>query len=95
MSAQRHEKWGGGIVKQASDLYTRDLIDKPKRGRPRKPDAMTDAQRARAYRARQRAKRTTQAQPETVTNIPWWKDPANKVSRFDGLTASERAALRK
>jgi len=41
---------GGGNVKQAADLYTRDLIDKPKRGRPRKPDALTPAQRAKRYR---------------------------------------------
>lgn len=45
------------MAKQAQDLYTVDMLDKPKRGRPRKPNAMTDAQRAREYRARQRAKR--------------------------------------
>lgn len=44
-------------MRQADDRYTLDLIDKPKRGRPRKPDAKNDAQRSREYRARQRAQR--------------------------------------
>lgn len=48
---------GGATVKQAADAFTLDMLDKPRRGRPRKPDAKTDAQRAREYRARQRAKR--------------------------------------
>jgi hypothetical protein len=42
------------MAKQAADLYTLDLLNKPKRGRPRKPDAKTPAQRAREYRARKR-----------------------------------------
>lgn len=41
-------------MKQAGDDFTRDLLGNNKRGRPRKPDALTPAQRARAYRARQR-----------------------------------------
>jgi hypothetical protein len=41
-------------VKQAADSYTLDLLDKPKRGRPRKPNALTPAERARRYRARKR-----------------------------------------
>lgn len=49
-------KTGGGSVKQAQDHFTRDLLDKPKRGRPPKPDAKTPAQRAREYRAREKAK---------------------------------------
>lgn len=43
------------MAKQAADLYTLDLLNKPKRGRPRKPDALTPAQRARRYRARKKA----------------------------------------
>lgn len=43
------------MAKQAADLYTLDLLSKPKRGRPRKPDALTPAQRARRYRARKKA----------------------------------------
>lgn len=42
------------MAKQAVDHFTLDLLDKPKRGRPRKPDALTDAQRARSYRQRKR-----------------------------------------
>lgn len=89
-SVTRHEKSGGGM-RQAVDHFTLDLIDKPKRGRPRKPDALTPAQRAREYRARKRA---AQEAPAPTMGLPWWKDPANKVSRLDGLTASERAARR-
>lgn len=50
-------------MKQPADQFTRDLLDKPKRGRPRKPDALTPAQRARAYRARQRAAKAKKAGP--------------------------------
>jgi hypothetical protein len=42
------------MAKQTADTYTLDLLDRPKRGRPRKPDAKTPAQRAREYRARRR-----------------------------------------
>lgn len=42
-------------MKQANDAYTRDLIDKPKRGRPRKVDALSQAERAAKYRARKRS----------------------------------------
>lgn len=48
---------GGGDVKQADDVYTLDLIDKPKRGRPRKPDALTPAQRAQRYRDKVRGRK--------------------------------------
>ena len=44
-------------MKQDADRYTLDLLDKPKRGRPRKPDALTAAERAMRYRARKRAAR--------------------------------------
>lgn len=40
------------MAKQKTDVYTRDLFGKNPVGRPRKPDAKTAAQRARAYRAR-------------------------------------------
>lgn len=43
------------MAKQAADLYTLDLLEKPKRGRPKKPDALTPAQRAKAYRERLKA----------------------------------------
>lgn len=43
------------MAKQAADLFTRDMLDKPRRGRPRKPDALTPAQRAKAYRERLKA----------------------------------------
>jgi hypothetical protein len=44
-------------MRQAADLYTLDLIDKPKRGRPRKPDALTPAQRAKRYRDKERSEK--------------------------------------
>lgn len=43
------------MAKQAIDAFTLDLLDKPKRGRPRKPNALTPAQRAKAYRQRLKA----------------------------------------
>ncbi len=63
------------MAKQAQDLYTVDMLDKPKRGRPRKPDAMTDAQRAREYRKRQRAKRRGLSGGESET----WHFPYSKA----------------
>lgn len=42
-------------MKQASDQFTADLYQARGRGRPRKPDALTPAQRARAYRQRCKA----------------------------------------
>lgn len=42
-------------MKQAEDQFTPDLLaDHRRPGRPRKPDALTPAQRAMAYRARQK-----------------------------------------
>lgn len=43
-------------MKQDADQFTPDFLDKPRRGRPRKPDALTPAERARRYRANKRAK---------------------------------------
>ena len=40
-------------MKQPEDRFTIDLIDKPGRGQPRKANALTPAQRAKRYRARQ------------------------------------------
>jgi hypothetical protein len=42
-------------MKDTSDKYTRDLVT-PRPGRPPKPGALTPAERARRYRARQKAK---------------------------------------
>ncbi|MBC3911575.1 hypothetical protein [Undibacterium umbellatum] len=42
-------------MKQAEDIYTIDAFAKRGRGRPRKPDAKSDAQRGREYRLRRRA----------------------------------------
>jgi hypothetical protein len=39
-------------VKQTADKFTVDAFDKPRRGRPRKPDAKTNAQRQREFRQR-------------------------------------------
>lgn len=41
-------------MKQQADIFTRDAFDKPRRGRPRKPDAKTPAQRQREFRQRQK-----------------------------------------
>lgn len=51
------QKRGGGAVKEAADRFTLPLdgVDKPRRGRPPKRDALTPAQRARAYRQRLKA----------------------------------------
>lgn len=43
-------------MKQPGDDYTKDMFNKRGRGRPRKPDAKSAAQRAREYRARQNAR---------------------------------------
>lgn len=39
-------------MKQKDDVYTVELFDKPRPGRPRKPDAKSAAQRAKEYRVR-------------------------------------------
>jgi hypothetical protein len=44
-------------MKQPSDKFTRDAFDTPRAGRPVKPNAKTPAQRAKDYRARQKAKK--------------------------------------
>lgn len=41
-------------MKQAADKYTGELFEKPKRGRPRTPNATTPAQRTREYRQRRK-----------------------------------------
>ena len=44
-------------MKEAADRFTLPLegVEKPRRGRPPKPDALTPAQRAKAYRERLKA----------------------------------------
>ncbi|MFZ6648891.1 hypothetical protein ACO0LO_24415 [Undibacterium sp. TJN25] len=42
-------------MKQQEDRFTRDTFATPVRGRPRKPDALTPAQRAKLYRQRKKA----------------------------------------
>lgn len=44
-------------MKQPGDDYTRDIFNKPGRGRPRKPNAKTPAQRAKEYRDRERERK--------------------------------------
>lgn len=43
-------------MRQVSDKFTLDLLVKPGRGRPRKIDAKSAAQRQREYRQRQKAR---------------------------------------
>lgn len=42
------------LMKQSEDKFTRDAFDAPKAGRPRSPNALTPAQRAKRYRARKK-----------------------------------------
>ena len=42
------------MAKQKDDIYTADIFGKKPVGRPPKPNALTPAQRARAYRQRHR-----------------------------------------
>lgn len=75
----------GGEVKQAADTFTLDLLDKPKRGRPRKPDALTAAERARRYRAANKAdpfRATRNAQP-------WYLAYIEEQKRLDEAKAAE------
>nr|WP_315468244.1 hypothetical protein [uncultured Undibacterium sp.] len=44
-------------MKQTNDKFTRDAFDTPRRGRPRKADAKTPAQRSKEYRARVKAQK--------------------------------------
>lgn len=97
-------KIGGGEVKQAADTFTRDLLDKPKRGRPRKPDALTPAERARRYRAANKAdpyRATRNAQPwylayleeqkrreATTHSVPAW--PLSRDPAWDRSCADAR-----
>lgn len=41
-------------MKSPVDKFTRDAFDKPRRGRPAKPDAKSNAQRQREWRARRK-----------------------------------------
>jgi hypothetical protein len=41
-------------MKQPSDRFTLPLLDKPRPGRPRNPNALTPAQRAQRYRAKKK-----------------------------------------
>lgn len=65
---------GGGGVKQPEDRFTAELpgldVEPAKRrpGRPRKPDALTPAERARAYRARMR-ERTERARRMVAAGV--------------------------
>lgn len=43
-------------MRQLEDKFTLDAFDKPRRGRPRKPNAKTGAERQRDYRARLKKK---------------------------------------
>ena len=68
---------GGGVTmaKQTTDLYTVDMLAGRGRGRPRKPNALTPAQRAKIYRDKKNAaivtKITTPITGITATLEEW------------------------
>lgn len=47
-------------MKQQADKFTRDAFETPRRGRPPKPDAKSQAQRSREYRLRLKAKKVAE-----------------------------------
>jgi hypothetical protein len=54
-------------VKQQCDAYTVDFLDAPRRGRPRKPNALTPAERAKRYRENKRAAHASS--PESLSSF--------------------------
>lgn len=71
------------MAKQTGDAFTLDLLDKPKRGRPRKPDAKSDAQRAREYRARQRAAKLAEVPPSrNLWGSTWTARELRRMPRY-------------
>jgi hypothetical protein len=49
-------------MKQPEDKFTRDAFELPRRGRPRKPDAKSGAQRQREFRERKKQSRDFSSQ---------------------------------
>lgn len=54
-------------MKQSNDHFTVDFLNRPGPGRPRKPDAKSDAQRMREYRARKKKRDADLLQEISVT----------------------------
>lgn len=73
------------MAKQSADHFTLDLLDKPKRGRPRKPDALTPAERARAYRARKRAAKARAARLKASGITGLYRGPNGETWSGRGL----------
>lgn len=85
------------MAKQDADRYTLDMLDKPKRGRPRKPNALTPAQRARAYRARKRAPVQPPQESIAVTADGWYfpgSDEWHAQRKLLGMHQVARAAMK-
>lgn len=79
-------------MKDPHDKATRDLIDKPRRGRPPTGKAMTPAEKQRAYRERQKAK-SGYVDPATVEEIK--RMQAEITSLRDALIATDAAGLKR
>lgn len=65
-------------MKDEHDQSTPDMLTKRGRGRPRKVDAMSEAERARGYRQRKRD-RAQQAADNPDLGMRWW----NSLTRID------------
>lgn len=68
---ERHEKSGGGMAQQDGDTFTMDLLAavapaKRGRGRPRKENALSDAERAKRYRQRMKSRKLAGLKKNTV-----------------------------
>lgn len=83
------EMGGGVAVKQAVDRFTPDMLGKPRRGRPPKPDALTPAERARRYRQNKR-----QTAPPAVAVLFARSDSVYKTLPGTDVWDQERDARR-
>lgn len=87
---ERHEKSGGGMAQQAGDTFTMDLLaavapEKRGRGRPRKENALSDAERARRYRQRVKAKKAREARQKASGHVIRFRGPNGETWTGRGL----------
>lgn len=87
-------------MKNDRDNATPDILHKRGRGRPRKPDALTPAERSRRYRQRKRdAEALAHDNPElgmrwyngmTRIDRAWWHGRADSAAAVDAFAAYVR-----